>query len=243
MHQVLDDLEAPVAAQVAADRARRRDGRVGGAGERAEALDHAVALGDDGEHRTGAHELDQRREERLAGVLGVVLGEQGLVGLAQLDGDERVALGLDAADDLPRQAAADAVGLDQDEGALRGGCVSHGRNPNRASGRHGPTAPGWAASYSARSRSIRPPSRSATTHSTTKITADHEHHRDDEPAGQHEHLHDRPGEVAAGPRHHPGQQDQHQRSGSRRPTRWWRRARAAGRTPRASRRTPGRPRG
>ena len=49
MHEVLDDLEAPVAAQVAADGARGGDGRVGGAGQRAEALDGAVPLGDDRE--------------------------------------------------------------------------------------------------------------------------------------------------------------------------------------------------
>ena len=47
-------------------------GRVGGAGERAEALDAALALDDDRGDRAGRHELDERLEERLALVLGVV---------------------------------------------------------------------------------------------------------------------------------------------------------------------------
>ena len=91
--------------------------------------------------------------------------------------------------------------------------------------RQGPTAPGWAASYSARSRSIRPPSRRATTHSTTKIDArPRTSSGDGEPAGQHEHLHDRPGDVAAGPGRPSRTAGSAPASGRRRPTRWWRRA-------------------
>src|SRR3954452_19503544 len=44
VHEVLLDLEAPVAAEVAADGAGRGDRRVGGAGDRAEALDAPLAL-------------------------------------------------------------------------------------------------------------------------------------------------------------------------------------------------------
>src|SRR5690606_22349117 len=64
------------------------------------------------------------------------------------------------AQDLPDQAAADAVGLDQDQGAFGGGSVSHAPTLSAAA------AP---SSRSRRSRSIRPPSRIATIHRTTKI--------------------------------------------------------------------------
>ena len=46
------------------------------------------------------------------------LGGQG----AQLGGDQPQALGLEPADHLADEAAGDAVGLDQDEGALSSGC-------------------------------------------------------------------------------------------------------------------------
>ena len=58
---------------------------VGGAGQRPEALDHALALDHDGRHGPGQHELDERPVERLALVLGVVLGQQLRRRLAQLE--------------------------------------------------------------------------------------------------------------------------------------------------------------
>ena len=54
----------------------RGRGRVGRAGEGAETLDAALALDHHRDHRAGGHELDERLVERLALVLGVVLGEQ-----------------------------------------------------------------------------------------------------------------------------------------------------------------------
>jgi hypothetical protein len=118
VHEVLLDGDAPVATEVTADGARGGDRRVGGAGERAEALDAPLPLDDHGEHRAGEHELHERAVERLALVLGVV-GSEDLGGRgAELDGRERVALGLDPTEDLPREATAYAVGLDEDEGAL-----------------------------------------------------------------------------------------------------------------------------
>src|SRR5690606_494762 len=116
VHEVLLDLEAPVAAEVAADGAGERLGGVRRAGERAEAGDDALTLGDDREDLAGEHEVDERLEERLALVLGVVGGEQLGGRVEQAHGDERVALGLDAPQDLAGQATADAVGLDEDEG-------------------------------------------------------------------------------------------------------------------------------
>src|SRR3954463_16153562 len=81
VHEVLLHLEAPVAGEIAADRAGGRGRRVGRARKRAEALDHAVAGDADRDDRARLHELDERLVERLALVLGVVLREQLTVGL------------------------------------------------------------------------------------------------------------------------------------------------------------------
>src|SRR5690606_18596162 len=129
VHEVLGHVAAPLAPEVAADRARGGRGRVRGAGEGAEALDDPVPLDDGGDDGTGGHEAHERAEERLARVLGVVLLEQGGRGGAHVEGDEGVALRLDASQDLADEPARDAVGLDEDEGALG---VSHGPNPTRA---------------------------------------------------------------------------------------------------------------
>src|SRR5665648_1020590 len=81
-----------------------------------------------GPDRSGGHELDQRAEEGLAGVLRVVLLEQvGTCG-AHLQGGDPVALVLHPAKDLPDQTTTDPVGLDQDQRALR--CCRHGRHPS-----------------------------------------------------------------------------------------------------------------
>ena len=72
VNDVLLDVQAPVAAEVAANRARQRQGRVGGAGQGAETLDAALALDHHGGHPAAGHELQQRLVEWLALVLGIV---------------------------------------------------------------------------------------------------------------------------------------------------------------------------
>ena len=67
----------------------------------------------------GAHEVDERIVERLALVLRVVNGELLAGGLADREGHERVALGLDAPQHLPGEPALETVGLDEDEGSVR----------------------------------------------------------------------------------------------------------------------------
>jgi hypothetical protein len=142
--EVLLDLQAPVAAEVAADGARRRGRGVGRAGEAAEALDAALALDDDGGHGPRRHELEERLVEGLALVLGVVGPEDLAVGGAQVERDEAVALRLDAAEHLPDEATGDAVGLDEHERALTlrgvGLLVGHGGPPGRRPGRPGAAA-------------------------------------------------------------------------------------------------------
>ena len=51
------------------------------------------------------HELDQRLVERLALVLGVVAGQPLPVRGGDGEGDERIPLGLDPAEHLPRESA------------------------------------------------------------------------------------------------------------------------------------------
>jgi len=76
------------------------------------------------------HEVDQRLVERLADVLGVVLGKQARIGRAQLHSDQPVALALYPGQDLTRQIARDAVGLDQESGCVQSRAQSR-RQPNR----------------------------------------------------------------------------------------------------------------
>src|SRR6478609_3368292 len=120
VHEVLLHLEAPVAAQVAAEGAGSGRRRVGRAGQRPEALDDAVAGEADRDGRPRHHELEEGLVERLAFVLGVVLLERLAIGLDEADVDERVSLRLDAGEDLPRQPTGDAVGLHEDEGLFGG---------------------------------------------------------------------------------------------------------------------------
>src|SRR5699024_7095499 len=130
--EVLDDGEVLLAGEVAADGAGRRLGGIGGTGQGAEAGDHVDALGDDRDQGRGAHVLHQARVEGLALVLGVVRGELLGGGGALGEGDDVVALGLDAAEDLPAQAALDGVGLEQDECALCGHSTRVPTDPGRS---------------------------------------------------------------------------------------------------------------
>ena len=81
----------------------------------------------------------QRRVERLALVLGVVLGQQLRRRPSRSSSrDERVALGLDAAQDLADEPAADAVGLEQDQGACHGATLATHDGGARAACRSAP---------------------------------------------------------------------------------------------------------
>ncbi|SII69773.1 Uncharacterised protein [Mycobacteroides abscessus subsp. abscessus] len=121
MDEVLLHLLAPVAAEVAADRAGGGRRRVGRPGQRAEAGDDALPGGDDRDDRALGHEVDERLVERLALVLGVVGGEFLGGGGAQAQRIDRVALGLDAGEDLSDESPGDSVGLDEDERAFHSG--------------------------------------------------------------------------------------------------------------------------
>ena len=175
MDEVLLDREAPVAAEVAADGARGGDGRVGGAGERAEALDQrwpsitTASTGPDSMNST------QRLVERLALVLGVVLGEQFRGRRAQLDG-RRACSPWPRPGAGPRRAGRGATPSGLTRTRVRcdvghAGSLASAVSPARAR---------YAAQAAARSRSILRPSKYAAVQSAAKTSPRHEHHGDDE---------------------------------------------------------------
>src|SRR4051794_28667375 len=118
VNEVLLNLQAPVAAEVATNGAWGCRGGIRGARQGAEALDDTVTLEDRGNDRAGEHELNERLVERLANMLGVVRFQllAGRGHLLQLG--QGVPLGLDASQDGAGQVAGHAVGLDQDKSAL-----------------------------------------------------------------------------------------------------------------------------
>src|SRR5690606_38826261 len=129
------DLQAPVAAEIAADGAGRGRRRVGRTRERAESLDDAVAGDAHGDEVARHHELDERLVEGLALVLGVVRGEEFALGGELADVDDLVSLALDAREDLAGELTLDAVGLDEDEGLFDGHEVpSYGRLREESTG-------------------------------------------------------------------------------------------------------------
>ena len=120
VHEVLADLERVVAAHAAG----RGLDRVGDAHEAARAGDGVRALDDQRDERPTGDELDELAEERALAVLAVVLLGGLAVERAQLHRDQRQALLLQPGDDLAGEAPADAVGLDEDEGALHEGLLA-----------------------------------------------------------------------------------------------------------------------
>ena len=127
MHEVLGEQDA----EVAADRAGGGLAWVGRAHHRAHDLPGVLrALDHHRDDRAAAHERDEIVVEALADVLLVVPGEGVGVERAQVHGDDRQVLGLEAGDDLADEPALDGVGLQQDESAIR-----HGRRRYRRSSR------------------------------------------------------------------------------------------------------------
>src|SRR5579875_3195543 len=115
VHDVLRNLQRVIAP----DRARSSGNRIGRARQRAERLDRARPLRDQGHQRAGRDELDERAEERLAGVLGVVQFGGLTVQRAQVHAHNPQSLAFEPGDHGPDQAPADAIRLDQDQGAVR----------------------------------------------------------------------------------------------------------------------------
>src|SRR5450759_2261715 len=126
MHQVLADLERVVTPQ----RSRVRLHRVGHPHQPTHPVDRPGTLDHDRDQRSGGDEVDQLAEERLLGLLGVVLLGRGPVQRAQLQRHQRQTLALQPGDHLAGEATAYAVGLDENESAL-----GHRRSPSSLVGR------------------------------------------------------------------------------------------------------------
>ena len=117
VHQVLGELDG----QIARGSCPGPPPGVGDAHQRAHHLPGVPGPFD--HHQQGGAAGDeghQVAEERLALVLGVVAPGRLGVDRAQLGGDQREALALEAADDLADQAPLDGVGLADDEGPVHG---------------------------------------------------------------------------------------------------------------------------
>src|SRR5918997_400509 len=114
----VDEVIGEAQGQVAANGAWGGLGGVGCAHKPAHDLYSALALHPHGDDRGRGYELHQLLEERLLAVLGVVLLGQLAAHLYEPQGTDVQALGLDAAYDLPDQAAAHAITFDQYERLL-----------------------------------------------------------------------------------------------------------------------------
>src|SRR5215211_1106921 len=101
--------------EIAADRARRGVRRVRRAHRRPDELDRFLPLDDQRERRAGGDEIDELTEERLLGVLRVVLLREGPIDGQQARGAELEPTPLEARDDLPGERAPHGIRLDEHE--------------------------------------------------------------------------------------------------------------------------------
>ena len=104
--------------EIAADRARRRVGRVRRAHQSCARGDRILARGRRAQHGPGGDEVDELAEEGLARVLGVVLSRELRDDRQEPRAAQLEAAALEARHDLAGEAAPDGVGLDQDECGL-----------------------------------------------------------------------------------------------------------------------------
>ena len=125
--------------------------------------------------RAGRDEVDERAEERLALVLGVVLAGRRFRDLQETRAPQLKAAALEASDDLAGEAAAHAVRLDEDESGFAGHAAAKPSCPARAS-----AGPAMSSSDGQRRRRARSPWRSTGRPATTTRAADR---RTDTPAG------------------------------------------------------------
>ena len=83
--------------------------------------DRGLALEDERNQRPRGDEADQLLVERLALVLGVMLGGQLAADGLELERHQAQALALEAGDDLSAEVAGEGIRLDEDERSLHGG--------------------------------------------------------------------------------------------------------------------------
>src|ERR1700694_3376754 len=127
--RAVNEVELGVEGKVAADGAR--GGllhRVRTAGDLTKRRDGPRTFQDRARHGPGSDELQQRGEERLALVLGVVAPGKVITDALQFEGRDGEALALDSAQDLADQAPLHTVRLNQHEGPLGHGAQRTGHS-------------------------------------------------------------------------------------------------------------------
>ena len=122
--------------EVPADRPRRGGDAVGGAEQVPDHGDRIVAFEDADDDGAAGDEVDQAAEEGALLVLGVVLLAEGAVDLDELQGRDAEPLRLEPREDRADQPALDAIGLEDDQGALHGSESPRGsrRRPETSAG-------------------------------------------------------------------------------------------------------------
>lgn len=116
--RAVDDVSANIDAEVPADCAGSRLGRLGNTHHCAGDTYHVSTLPDHGADRTTGQELAEASEEGPGSVLLVVLLNKVLGGHKELHSNKLEAPALEAGDYLAHKTALDAIGLHHKEGTL-----------------------------------------------------------------------------------------------------------------------------
>ena len=119
MNQVLNYFRSLITSKVTSDGTCIGNRWVGRSRDLAESFDHSLSLGDDRDDRAGEHELQERLIERLSLVLAIVTLKKCSIGVHHLHSNDSITLSLDTSEHLTDQAAAHAIGFDEDQGSLR----------------------------------------------------------------------------------------------------------------------------
>lgn len=114
------DVTADFDAEITTDGTRKRVVRASLTEQLAARTNNIVTLPGHADNGAGRHVLDQAREERLGGKVGIVLFEKLLGGLCELHGNKLESLLFESLDNLTDEPTLDAIGLDHDIGAFRG---------------------------------------------------------------------------------------------------------------------------
>src|ERR1700729_920318 len=115
VHDVLSNQQR----MISPDGARRGGQRVRRPGQRTKRLNHPRALSDQGHQRPGGDEVDKRVKERFADVLGVVRVRRLQAEGPQIHGHDPQVAAFKPGYHAPDEPAAHAIGLYQDECAVR----------------------------------------------------------------------------------------------------------------------------
>ena len=114
----VDDVTANIDAEVTSDGSGKGVLGSGGTEHNSSSGDGTGSFPDHSDNGSGAHVVNERREETPGLKIGVMLFHVVSSGRALLHGDELEALLFEAGDDLTDNSALDGIGLEHDEGAF-----------------------------------------------------------------------------------------------------------------------------